>query len=93
MNENKPKNEIIDFIIHKQNEENESKIEKDNKKNNNKYISFDKDNNIIIPISKSKNIKKDFQLFCINYLSNRKKQKQKKKKKLKKKKITHLNQI
>ena len=79
MNENKPKNEIIDFIIHKQNEENESKIEKDNK-NNNKYISFDKDNNIIIPISKSKNIKKDFQLFCINYLSNEKNKNNKKEK-------------
>ena len=49
---------MIDFIIHKQNEKNGSKIDKNNKKNNNKYISFDKDNNIIIPISKSKIIKK-----------------------------------
>ena len=81
VNQNKPKNEIIDFIIHKQNEENESKI--DNTKNNNKYISYDKDNNIIIPLSKSKKIKTDFQLFCINYLSNSQKNKNKKKEKKK----------
>ena len=72
---------MIDFIIHKQNEKNGSKIDKNNKKNNNKYISFDKDNNIIIPISKSKIIKKNFQLFCVNYLSNSKIKTKKKKKK------------
>ena len=67
MNENKPKNDKIDFIINKQNNENESKIDNENKRNN-KYISFDKDNQLIIPMSKSKLIKKDFQLFSINYI-------------------------
>ena len=76
MNENKPKNDKIDFIINKQNNENESKIDNDNKRNN-KYISFDKDNQLIIPISKSKLIKKDFQLFSINYMSKAKNKKNK----------------
>ena len=76
MNENKPKNEKIDFIINKQNNENESKIDNENKRNN-KYISFDKDNQLIIPISKSKLIKKDFQLFSINYMSKAKNKKNK----------------
>ena len=76
MNENKPKNDKIDFIINKQNNENESKIDNENKRNN-KYISFDKDNQLIIPISKSKIIKKDFQLFSINYMSKTKNKKSK----------------
>ena len=79
INEQKPKNDKIDFIINKQNEENESKIDKENKRNN-KYISFDKDNNLIIPISKSKAIKKDFHIFSINYISKKNKKKKEKEK-------------
>ena len=45
-------------------------ITKDNKKDN-KYVSFDNDNKLIIPINKSKLIRRDFQLFQITYMSSR----------------------
>ena len=57
-------------MLNKQNSENESKINKDNKKDN-KYVSFDNENKLIIPINKSKLIRRDFQLFKITYMSSR----------------------
>jgi len=64
------KDEKLEIMINKQNSENESKINKDNKKDN-KYVSFDNDNKLIIPINKSKLIRRDFQLFQITYMSSR----------------------
>ena len=64
------KDEKLEIMINKQNSENESKINKDNKKDN-KYVSFDNDNKLIIPINKSKLIRRDFQLFKITYMSSR----------------------
>ena len=64
------KDEKLEIMINKQNSENESKINKDNKKDN-KYVSFDNENKLIIPINKSKLIRRDFQLFKITYMSSR----------------------
>ena len=70
INDKTTKDEKLEIMLNKQNSENESKINKDNK-NDNKYVSFDKDNKLIIPINKSKNIKRDFRLFQIAYMQNR----------------------
>ena len=64
------KDEKLEIMLNKQNSENESKINKDNKKDN-KYVSFDNDNKLIIPINKAKLIRRDFQLFQITYMSSR----------------------
>ena len=62
------KDEKIDIMINTQNNENERKIDLKNKKEND-YVSYDKQNKIIIPINKSKLIKKEFQPFLINYMT------------------------
>ena len=62
------KDEKIDIMINTQNIENEKKIDLKNKKEND-YVSYDKKNKIIIPINKSKLIKKEFQPFLINYMT------------------------
>ena len=62
------KDEKIDFMINAKNKENEKKIDLKNKKEND-YVSYDKHNKIIIPIYKSKLIKKEFQPFLINYMT------------------------
>ena len=66
------KEDIPELMIKKQNEELMENIDKTNK-NNNKYISFSKDNKIIFTLDKSYLIKKDFDLFSLNY-RNKKKQ-------------------
>ena len=71
------KEDIPELILKKQNEELLSNIDKSNKKNN-KYFSFSKDNKIIFTLDKSQNIKKDFNMFSLNYRNKRKKGKEEK---------------
>ena len=66
------KEEIPELIITKQNEELLSKIDKSNKMNN-KYFSISPENKIIFPLDKSLNIKKDFNIFSLNYRNQKKK--------------------
>jgi len=70
VNNNNENDDNYDEIIIKQNEEIENNIDKNNN-NNNKYISYDQNNNIIYSLKNSKNIKKDFNLFSINFSQNR----------------------
>jgi hypothetical protein len=69
-NNNNENEDNYDEIIIKQNEEIENNIDKNNN-NNNKYISYDQNKNIIYTLKNSKNIKKDFNLFSINFSQNR----------------------
>jgi len=66
------KEDIPELIITKQNEELLSKIDKTNKKNN-KYFSISTENKIIFTLDKSPNIKKDFNMFSLNYRNQKKK--------------------
>ena len=68
------KDEKIDLMINTQNNENEINIDPKNIKEND-YVSYDKHNKIIIPISKSKIIKKEFHPFLLNYMNLRKRKK------------------
>ena len=70
VNNNNENDDNYDEIIIKQNEEIENNIDKNNN-NNNKYISYDQNNNKIYSLKNSKNIKKDFNLFSINFSQNR----------------------
>ena len=66
------KEDIPELIITKQNEELLSKIDKANKKNN-KYFSISTENKIIFTLDKSPTIKKDFNMFSLNYRNQKKK--------------------
>ena len=66
------KEDIPELIITKQNEELLSKIDKTNKKNN-KYFSISTENKIIFTLDKSPTIKKDFNMFSLNYRNQKKK--------------------
>ena len=66
------KEDIPELIITKQNEELLSKIDKANKKNN-KYFSISTENKIIFTLDKSATIKKDFNMFSLNYRNQKKK--------------------
>ena len=71
------KEDIPELILKKQNEELIANIDKTNNKNN-KYYSLAKDGNIIFTLDKSQNIKKDFNMFSLNYRNKRKKGKEEK---------------
>ena len=68
------KEDIPEFMLKKQNEELMTSIDKNNKKNN-KYFSISKDNTIIFTLDKFSLIKKDFNLFSLNYRNQKKKSK------------------
>ena len=71
------KEDIPELILKKQNEELLSNIDKTKQKNN-KYFSLSKDGKIIFTLDKSSNIKKDFNMFGLNYRNKRKKGKEEK---------------
>ena len=71
------KEDIPELMLKKQNEELLSSIDKTNKKNN-KYFSFTNDGKIIFTLDKAQNIKKDFNMFGLNYRNKRKKGKEEK---------------
>ena len=65
------KEDIPDYSIKKINEEILSKIDKNNEKNN-KYIYRSNDGKIYIPLDKGNLIKKDFNIFALNYRNSKK---------------------
>ena len=65
------KEDIPDYSIKKINEEILSKIDKNNEKNN-KYIYRSNDGKIYIPLDKGNIIKKDFNIFALNYRNSKK---------------------
>ena len=65
------KEDIPDYSIKKINEEILSKIDKNNEKNN-KYIYRTIDGKIYIPLDKGNIIKKDFNIFALNYRNSKK---------------------
>ena len=65
------KEDIPDYSIKKINEEILAKIDKNNEKNN-KYIYRSNDGKIYIPLDKGNLIKKDFNIFALNYRNSKK---------------------
>ena len=68
------KEDIPELMLKKQNEELMENIDKENK-NNNKYFSISKDNKLIFTLDKSPLIKKEFDLFSLNYRNQKKQSK------------------
>ena len=66
------KEDIPELITTKQNEELLATIDKKNKLNN-KYFSISTDNKIIFVLDKVANIKKDYDIFALNYRNQKKK--------------------
>ena len=68
---NCPKEDIPELLIKKQNEEILKNVNKNNEKNN-KYAYMGNDGKIYISLEKGHAIKKDFNMFALNYRNNKK---------------------